>query len=185
MPGPGMPSHSGAGFYSPGAIKNEYDTIQSQPELPGVPPPAGGTAAASQAAAAQIIQSGYYDEGAPDVLQLISGGSFNPPFTVTLMQREGTQTFKSDAGTKTEAAFKLCKETIRDPSDLLRITAGITSEIYKPLNNMSLEFQLMLYLASQHGALRVPQPAGYVSDKGKVAAGMVEAGAPDEGTIEP
>ena len=155
MPGPGMPSNSGAGFYSPGAITDEYAKAHNQPALPGVPPP---TATSTAAADAVIIQSGYYDEAAPDVLHLIRGGTFNPPFTVTLMQREGTQTFKSDAGTKTEAAFKLCKETIRDPSDLLRLTAGMVGEIYKPLNSMSLDFQLMLYLAHQHGALKTPAP---------------------------
>lgn len=175
MPGPAIPQNSGREFYNPGGSDAEYDRVHNQPPLPSVPPPSGGTAAASQAMAAQIVQSGYYDESAPDVLKIISGGTFNPPFTVTLMQREGTQIFKSDAGTKTEAAFKLCKETIRDPSDLLRITAGITSEIYKPLNNMSLEFQLMLYLASQHGALHVPQRPV------KVAARAPE---PEESTVE-
>lgn len=153
MPGP-MPSNSGAGFYNPGAIDTEYERIQNQPPLPSVQPPAGG--AADQAAAASIIQSGFYDENAPDVLNMIQGGKFNPPFTVTLMRREGIQTFKSDAGTKTEANYVLCKETIRDPSDLLRITAGIVGEIYKPLNNMTLEFQLMLYIAAQNNALDVP-----------------------------
>jgi hypothetical protein len=148
-----IPSNSGQGFYRPGGIDLEYDKLQKQAPLPGVQPPTG---AAEAAAAAVVIESGYYDEGAPDVLALIQGGTFNPPFTVTLMRREGMQVFKSDAGTKREANFVLCKETIRDPADMLRITAGIVSEVYKPLNNMSLDFQLMLYLATQHGALKLP-----------------------------
>lgn len=152
---PGMPQHSGASFYGPGGIEAEYDKIQKQPELPSVAPPAGSSTADQQAAQV-ITQSGYYDESAPDILRLIQGGKFDPPFTVTLMQREGIREFKSDAGTKREANYKLCKETVRDPSDLLRITAGMMSEIYKPLNNMSLEFQLMLYIAKQNGALQVP-----------------------------
>lgn len=171
MPGPAIPSHSGASFYGPGGIESEYEKVQSQPPLPGVAPPSG-TSDSDQQAAAAIIQSGYYDESALDILQLIQGGRFEPPFTVTLMQREGMREFRSDAGTKREANYKLCKETIRDPADLLRITAGIRGEIYKPLNNMSLEFQLMLYLAAQHGALRTPAPAGHVSHKGQVAAAM-------------
>ena len=178
MPGP-IPQHSGAGFYSPGGIDSEYEKIQRKPELPSVPPPSG-TSEADQQAAAVITQSGYYDESAPDVLDLIRGGTFDPPFTVTLMQREGMREFRSDAGTKREANYKLCKETIRDPSDLLRITAGIIGEIYKPLNNMSLEFQLMLYIASRDGALRLPAPP---SQKGAVAAGLA-AEAEDEETAE-
>lgn len=166
-----IPSNSGSEFYGPGGVEKAYERIQNQAPLPTVAPPSGQTEADQQQAAA-IIQSGYYDETAPDILQLIQGGKFDPPFTVTLMQREGIREFRSDAGTKREANYKLCKETIRDPSDLLRITAGIVGEIYKPLNNMSLEFQLMLYLAQQHGALRTPQPAGYVSQKGAVAAGL-------------
>jgi len=154
MPGPAIPSNSGAEFYGPGAIQAEYETIHRQPELPSVPPPSGGSV--DQATAAPILQSGFFDEDAPDVLRLIQGGRFDPPFTVTLMQREGVREFKSDAGVKREANYKLAKETVRDPADLLRIQAGMVSEIYKPLNNMTLEFQLMLYLASQHGALKLP-----------------------------
>jgi len=155
----GMPTNSGAGFYNPGGIQTEYEKVHNKPELPGVGlPNPNDTGAAAAAAAAVIIQSGYYDDKAPDVLNLIQGGKFDPPFTVTLMRREGTQIFKSDAGTKREANYKLCKETIRDPSDLLRLTAGMVGEIYKPLNSMSLDFQLMLYLAHQHGALKTPAP---------------------------
>ena len=178
---PSIPSHSGAGFYSPGAIESEYQKVQNQPALPGVAPPSG-TSEGDQQQAAAIIQSGFYDETAPDVLQLSQGGRFEPSFTVTLMQREGMRESRSDAGTKREANYKLCKETIRDPSDLLRITAGIVGGVYKPLNNMSLDFQLMLYLAQQHGALRTPAPAGNASpksDKGRVTA-ATRAEAADE-----
>lgn len=155
MPGP-MPSHSGAGFYSPGAIDNEYEKAHNKPALPGAGLPNPNDTGGDVAAAAVITQSGFYDESAPDVLDLIKGGTFNPPFTVTLMRREGMMEFKSDAGVKREANFKLCKETIRDPADLLRINAGIKQDVYKPLNNMTLDFQLMLYLAAQHGALDRP-----------------------------
>jgi len=177
MPGPAIPSNSGADFYGPGGIASSYDRIQNQPPLPGVAPPSGQSEADRQHAVT-IIQSGYYDETAPDILQLIQGGSFDPPFTVTLMQREGMREFRSDAGTKREANYKLCKETVRDPADLLRITAGIVGEVYKTLNNMSLEFQLMLYLAHKNGALLTPVPAAYVSQKGMFSSqkGMFSAG---------
>ena len=176
---PILPQNSGAEFYGPGAIQAEYDRLQNQPPLPGVAPPQGG--ATPEQAGAAIVQSGFYDERAPDILQLIQGGTFDPPFTVTLMQRKGMREFRADAGVKREANFELCKETIRDPSDLLRIKAGIVGEIYKPLNNMSLEFQLMLYIAANGGGLRVPMPAGYESQKGKVAAGLED---PDDPSIE-
>jgi len=179
----GMPSQSGAGFYNPGAIRNEYETVHNQPPLPGVQPPSGVGSAATAAADATILQSGFFDEAAPDILNIIQGGTFDPPFTITLMRREGVQIFKSDAGVKREANYKLCKETIREPGDLLRISAGIVAEIYKPLNNMSLEFQLMLYIAAQTGGLKVPQPAGYKSDKGSVVAGIAAELA--EETVEP
>lgn len=185
MPGPAIPSHSGASFYGPGGIEQEYEKAHKGPALPSVAPPSGQSEADQQAAAA-IIQSGYYDADAPDILNLIRGGTFNPPFTVTLMQREGMREFRSDAGTKREANYKLCKETIRDPADLLRITAGIMGEVYKPLNNMSLEFQLMLYLAAQHGALRGTQPVAPPSQKGQVWAGQQDSSddVSDEETAE-
>src|SRR5210317_1502758 len=116
MPGPAIPQNSGKEFYNPGAAEAEYDKSQSQPSLPGVAPPSGETTGAPPPAA--VIPSAPMDPNAPDILQLIQGGKFKTPFTVTLMRREGMQTFKSDAGTKTEANFVLCKETIREPSDL-------------------------------------------------------------------
>ena len=154
MPGPAIPQNSGKEFYSPGAVEAEYDKIQRQPSLPGVAPPSGMTTGAPPPAA--MIPSAPMDPNAPDILQLIQGGKFKTPFTVTLMRREGIQTFKSDAGTKTEAKFVLCKETVRAPSDLLRIKAGMVSEVYKPLNNMTLEFQLMLYLSYVGDILDIP-----------------------------
>jgi len=171
MPGP-IPQHSGAGFYSPGGIESEYERLHNKPELPSVAPPSGSSAD-EQAAAQAFIQSGFFDEDAPDVLRLVQGGRFDPPFTVTLMQREGMREFRSDAGTKREANYKLCKETVRDPADLLRIQAGIVGEIYKPLNNMTLEFQLMLYIAARNGALYDPK-AVRASDKGKIVAGLTD-----------
>jgi len=96
------------------------------------------------------------DPNAPDILKLITGGKFDPPFTVTIKRRSGIQTFKSDAGVKREAAFEICKETVRTPSDLLRIRAGMASDVYKPLNNMTLELQFMLYLGYKGGTLDVP-----------------------------
>ncbi|MGD9726570.1 MAG: hypothetical protein AB7L09_01265 [Nitrospira sp.] len=170
MPGPGFPSNSGSDFYGPGGVEAAYERIQNQAELPGVAPPSGQSEADVQQAAA-ILRSGFFDEDAPDILQLIQGGVFNPPFTVTLMQREGMREFRADAGVKREANYKLCKETVRDPSDLLRLKAGIVGEIYKPLNNMTLEFQLMLYISAKNGALYNPN-AARPSTKGKISAGM-------------
>jgi hypothetical protein len=154
MPGPAIPQNSGKEFYNPGAADAEYNRLQNQPELPSVPPPTGGSSGAPAPEA--FIPMGPVDPDAPDILELIKGGEFKPPFTVTLMRREGMQTFKSDAGTKTEAKFVLCKETVRTPSDLLRLSAGVQGEAYKSLNNMTLEFQLMLYLAYGGGTLNVP-----------------------------
>ena len=152
---PGFPSNSGAGFYNPGGIENEYEKLQKQPGLPGVNAPANVGQGPSAAAFASHTP---LDPNAPDILDLIKGGKFKPPFTVTLQKRDGIATFKSDAGVKKEANYALCKETIRTPADLLRIRTGIVAEIYKPLNNMSLEFQLMLYLAYKNGSLDVPPP---------------------------
>lgn len=154
MPGPAIPSNSGSEFYRPGAIDAEYQKIQSQPELPGVAPPVSAGAGAPPEAA--FVTNTPIDPAAPDILDLIKGGRFDPPFTVTLTKRDGVQTFKSDAGVKTETKYSLCKETVRTPSDLLRITAGVDAEIYKPLNNMTLEFQFMLYLGYRNAALDVP-----------------------------
>lgn len=159
MPGPAIPQNSGKEFYSPGAVEAEYSRIQNQPELPGVAPPAGASTAASPPA---LMPAGPVDPDAPDILKLISGSTFKTPFTVTLMKRSGVQTFKSDAGIKTEAAYELCKETIREPADLLRVTAGVEAEIYRPLNRMTVDFQLMLYLAHINNALDTPvsEPKG-------------------------
>ncbi len=169
MPGPALPQHSGKEFYNPGGTDGEYDKIQNQPELPGVPPPSGAVTGAPPPISA--VPSGPIDPNAPDVLELIAGGTFKTPFTVTLMKRSGVQTFKSDAGTKTETAFELCKETIRTPSDLMKLISGIKSEIYKSLNNMTVEFQLMMYLAREHGILEVPpKPAEKPSKKPEEAA---------------
>ena len=151
---PTMPSNSGAEFYGPGGASNTYDKLQSQPGLPGVSPPTGASTGAPPPAA--FVSSSPVDPDAPDVLNLIKGGRFKTPVTITLMRREGMQVFKSDAGVKREAAFVFCKETIREPSDLLRLGAGITAGVYKPLNNMTLEFQLMMYLAHENNALDVP-----------------------------
>jgi hypothetical protein len=153
MPGPAMPSNSGAEFYGPGNIEREYERIQHQPELPSVAPPTGSSAGPPPEA---FIPATPIDPNAPDILDLIKGGRFDPPFTITMTRRDGIQTFKSDAGTKTETKYALSKETIRTPADLLRVRAGVTAEIYKPLNNMTLEFQLMLYLAYKNKALDVP-----------------------------
>jgi len=154
MPGPAVPQNSGKEFYRPGALDAEYDRLQHQAPLPTTAPPSGTSTGAPPSQA--FIPSTPIDPSAPDVLDLIRGGVFKVPFTVSLMRREGVQTFKSDAGVKTEANFVLCKETIRDPSDLLRIMAGVEAGVYKSLNRMTLEFQLMLYLAYTHGALDVP-----------------------------
>jgi hypothetical protein len=154
MPGPVIPQHSGKEFYNPGSLKADYDNIQNQPGLPSVPPPTAGATGALGSVA--LMPSGPVDPCAPDVLQLIQGGVFKVPFTVTLMKRSGIQTFKSDAGIKTEAAYELCKETIRTPADLLKIMTGTRAEIYRPLNNMSVEFQLLLYLAYIGGAIQPP-----------------------------
>jgi len=154
---PTMPKNSGKEFYGPGGSASEYDRIQNQPGLPGVAPPAGATTGAAPPPA--LMPSGPIDPDAPDVLQLIAGSTFKTPFTLTLKKRSGVQTFKSDAGVKTETAYQLCKETVRSPSDLLRIAAGMKAEIYQPLNNMTLEFQLMLYLAHTSNILNTPQPA--------------------------
>ena len=168
MPGPAIPQNSGKEFYAPGAVEAEYNKIQGQPGLPGVSPPAGATTGAPPSPA--LSPSGPVDLNAPDGFQLISGSRFKQPFTVTLMRRSGIQTFKSDAGTKTEAAYELCKETIRNPSDILRLTAGIRAEVYKPLNEMSLEFQLMLYLAHAHGVLDTPAPAAAPDEEATIEA---------------
>jgi len=158
---PGFPSNSGAGFYRPGGIENEYENIQRKPGLPGVGLPTGANS--GQLPSASAFESHVpLDPNAPDILDLIKGGKFDPPFTVTLKKRDGIQTFKSDAGVKRETSYALCKETIRIPADLLRIRAGIIAEIYQPLNNMSLEFQLMLYLGYKNGALDVPPPPAAV-----------------------
>ena len=167
-----MPQNSGKEFYGPGGSKNSYDSIQSQPALPGVAPPTGATTGAPLAPI--LMPSGPIDPNAPDILELIAGSTFKVPFTVTLKKRSGVQTFKSDAGVKTETAYKLCKETIRSPSDLLRIAAGMQADIYQPLNNMTLEFQLMLYLTHTGGLLNTPP---------KPAPVAVEAAV--EATVEP
>jgi len=160
---PTMPTNSGKEFYGPGGSANEYDRIQAQPGLPGVAPPTGATTGAAPPPA--LMPSGPIDPNAPDILELIAGSTFKVPFTVTLKKRSGIQTFKSDAGVKTETAYKLCKETIRAPADLLRIAAGMTAEIYQPLNNMTLEFQLMLYLTHTGGLLSTPpKPAPVVEE---------------------
>ena len=121
------------------------------------------------------------DPNAPDILDLIKGGKFDPPFTVTLKKRDGIQTFKSDAGIKRENNYTLCKETIRTPSDLLRIRAGMVAEIYQPLNSMSVEFQLMLYLAYKNGALDVPPPP----EPPPAAVEVEVATETEEATVEP
>ena len=150
----GVPSNSGSGFYKPGGIDVEYNKIQGQPSLPGVAPPSAEVTGAPPPPA--MMPTTPIDPDAPDILDLIRGGKFDPTFTVSLMRREGVQTFKSDAGTKSEPHFILCKETIRTPSDLLRILAGVESGVFKSLNRMTLEFQFMLYLGYRNGALDVP-----------------------------
>jgi hypothetical protein len=154
MVGSAVPSNSGSGFYKPGGIGMEYDKIQRQPGLPGVAPPTNQVTGAPPPL--PIMPTTPIDPNAPDILDLIRGGKFNPSFTVSLMKREGIQTFKSDAGIKREANFVLCKETVRKPSDLLRILAGVESGVFKSLNRMTLEFQFMLYLGYRSGALDVP-----------------------------
>ena len=96
---------------------------------------------------------GGVDPEAVRVLSLIQGAKFKRPFTVTLMRREGMHVFKTDAGSKTEASFAIHEETIREPSDLLRINAAISSGAFKTLNNNTVEFQLLLYLAAEGGIL--------------------------------
>jgi hypothetical protein len=154
MVGLGISNNSGSGFYKPDGINAEYDRIQNQPGLPGVTPPSGGAVGAPPPPA--MLPTMPIDPDAPDILDLIRGGRFDPPFTVSLMKRDGIQTFKSDAGIKSEANFVFCRETVRNPSDLLRILAGVESEVFKPLNRMTLEFQFMLYLGYRNGALDVP-----------------------------
>jgi hypothetical protein len=136
----------------PGERVVDYDGLLNKPDLPEVPPP-GGTGGDKAAAQAVFAQSGHFDPTATDVLKMIQGSKFSVPFTVTLMKRNGLETFKSDAGTKTEDKYELCKESIRDPGDLLRINAGIKIGAYKALNDNTLEFQFMMYLAAQHGVL--------------------------------
>lgn len=132
----------------------EYDGLDmlNKPDLPEVAPPSGsaGSAAAAQAV---FATGGPVDPNAPDVLKSIQGSKFKVPFTVTLMRREGQQVFRSDAGSKTEDKYVLIKETIKDPSDLLRLGAAIKLGAYKALNDNSLEFQFMMFLAIQSGAL--------------------------------
>ena len=114
-----------------------------------------------------------------------TGGKFDPPFTVSLMKREGIQTFKSDAGTKREPNFVLCKETIRAPADLLRILAGVESGVFKALNRMTLEFQFMLYLGYRNGALDVPSmPAPDPATTEIQVASEAEETAADSSTAE-
>lgn len=167
---PQVPKFSGREFYNPkpaGTPAADYDSLQSAPALPGVAPPGGSSIGAAQAS----IPVGSFDPDAPDILQLIQGGRFKVPFTVTLMRRTGVQVFKSDAGQKTEAKYELCKETIKEPADILRLTAGVKAEIYKPINDLSLEFQLMLYLALSNGAMYVPNAPVTPSQKGTIVAG--------------
>lgn len=169
---PIVPKFSGREFYGakpPGQPVADYDRLQNAPELPGVPPPSGSSAFAAQQAT--MPPGSGFDPDAPDILKLIQGGRFRVPFTVTLMRRAGVQVFKSDAGQKTEAKYELAKETIAEPADLLRLLAGIKSEIYKPVNDLTLEFQLMLYIALNTGAMTVPGAPVPPSDKGKVTAG--------------
>lgn len=167
---PIVPKFSGREFYGPkpaGTPVADYDSIQRQPELPtaGLP----SSTAAGQAAAS--IPAGGFDPDAPDILKLIQGSKFSPPFTVTLMRRTGVQVFKSDAGQKTEPKYEFVKETICEPSDLLRLVAGIRTEVYKPLNEMTLEFQFMLYLGFISRTMTIPGAPTVVSDKGKTVAG--------------
>lgn len=168
---PQVPKFSGREFYGPkpaGQPVADYDSLQSAPPLPGVAPPSGSSGGMATPA---MLPGGGFDPEAPDILKLIQGGRFKVPFTVTLMRREGMQVFRSDAGSKTEAKYVACKETIKEPADLLRLVAGVKNEIYKPLNDLTLEFQLMLYLALMNGAMYVPGMAPPPSDKGKVVAG--------------
>lgn len=149
-----LPHDSGKEFYNPGGVKESYDKIQGQPSLPGVAPPSAEVTGAPPPQA--MLPSAPIDPNAPDILDLITGGKFDPPFTVTIKRRTGIQTFKSDAGVKRESAYEICKETIRTPADLLRIRSGMSADVYTSLNNMTLEFQLMLYLAYKNGGLDVP-----------------------------
>lgn len=156
MPKPSKIITTGADSYAPkkpGEKSADYDAgdIMNQPDLPEVAPPSGG----ASAAAAQIAfaSSGQVDPNAPDVLKLIQGTKFKTPFTVTLMKKAGQHVFKSDAGSKTEDKFELCKETIREPADLLRLNGAIKVGAYKAVNDISLELQLMMYLATECGAI--------------------------------
>jgi hypothetical protein len=147
---------TGADSYAPknpGEKAADYDVagIMNQPDLPEVAPPsatsAGGPSPTMFAAGASV------DPNAPDVLKLVQGCKFKTPFTITLMKQAGKNVFKSDAGTKTEDKYEVCKETIKDPSDILRLLAAVKVGVYKPLNDMGVEFQLMMYMATQHGIL--------------------------------
>lgn len=156
MATPQVPKFSGREFYGPkpaGVPVADYDGIQSAPPLPGVGLPSGSSGGVPTPAS---LPGGGFDPEAPDILKLIQGGRFKVPFTVTLMRRSGVHVFKSDAGSKTEANYELCKETVKDPSDLLRLVAGVKTGVYKGVNDLSLEFQLMLYLALMNGAMVVP-----------------------------
>lgn len=148
---------TGADSYAPkktGERVVDYDasSIMNQPDLPEVAPPSGSGAGATATAA--MFPTGAIDPSAPDVLTIIQGSKFTTPFVVTLMRKVGQQVFKSDAGQKTEDRFEPVKELIKDPSDLLRLSAATKVGVYRSLNDMSLEFQLMLYLAAQHGVLK-------------------------------
>lgn len=146
---------TGADSYAPkkpGERVVDYDptNIMNQPDLPEVPPPGNAAAAAAQAV---FAQSSYVDPSAPDILKIIQGTKFSTPFTVTLMKRAGVHVFKSDAGQKTEDKYELCKETVKEPADLFRLGSGIKTGAYRTINDISLEFQFMVYLATQHGLL--------------------------------
>lgn len=136
------------------SAKKPFDaaSIMNQPDLPEVAPPSTSSSGASATAA--MFPSVAVDPNAPDVLKLIQGAKFTTPFVVTLMRKVGQQVFRSDVGQKTEDRFEPTKELIKDPSDLLRLSAATKVGVYRPLNDMSLEFQFMLYLAAQHGVLK-------------------------------
>jgi hypothetical protein len=147
---------TGADSYAPKktgeSVNFDPSSILSQPDLPEVAPPSGSSSGATMATAMFPVTAA--DPNAPDVLKLIQGAKFETPFVVTLMRKVGHQIFKSDAGQKTEDRFEPVKELIKDPSDLLRLSAAIKVGVYKSLNDMSLEFQFMLYLAAQYGVLK-------------------------------
>lgn len=130
-------------------------------DLPGVEPPSG----ASLAAIPPV--SGPVDPETLHILKLVQGGKFKEPFIVTLQRKVGIRAFKTDAGTKQEDSYEICYETVREPSDLLRLAAGVAAGSYKHLNNNTLEFQLMLYLAFSGGLLEVPgmKPASAAESK--------------------